>query len=354
MNTTSPLRLKDDERPDGQQVMPWADPGAQKLLAIPRDDIVRWRIRLDVRWPRLFAVNIAWIRDERWLNLCEIIEADQAYPRLAVLPAIGFVAYELMSNAEHIGLQPRTGNVARLIAAAWVGMADDQRLLNYAIQRALQVSMLALVDADDFATIETYGPVPEKKRGSADTAVQMVAPSGASRRHPAPSAVDVDVDGTSTSTGHDLDKKNDVDDGRTHSKQITTSNDDDERTTTASGPGPLVSGGGTHDTTEADRQILFVTPHGMEIPANVHRATAVIGEWLLAWRRVNRKSHYPKSTRDFQDLARAINAAWERGTERELVDLLAEIREWADKGSGFRTALRDAGFLSEARKRSQP
>ena len=79
----------------------------------------------------------------------------------------------------------------------------------------------------------------------------------------------------------------------------------------------------------------------------------MIGEWLLAWRRVNRKEHYPKSLRDFRDLATAVNAAWERGEERKLVGLLAEIRQWADKGSGFRTALRDAGYLSEARQKSQ-
>lgn len=48
---------------------------------------------------------------------------------------------------------------------------------------------------------------------------------------------------------------------------------------------------------------------------------------------------------DFQDLHRAVKTAIARGNLNELTDVLNATSEWADDGRGFRTALREGGFL---------
>src|SRR5262245_6857085 len=44
-------------RPDPQGVMPWAEAGAQSVLALPLPDIKRWRVRTDIVRPRWVALD---------------------------------------------------------------------------------------------------------------------------------------------------------------------------------------------------------------------------------------------------------------------------------------------------------
>ena len=88
------------------------------------------------------------------------------------------------------------------------------------------------------------------------------------------------------------------------------------------------------------------TGNGTEIPVHDSaRAAAVIAERLIRHREAKSQTVYPRNPMDFQDLHRAVKTAIARGNLNELTDVLNATSEWADDGRGFRTALREGGFL---------
>lgn len=94
---------------------------------------------------------------------------------------------------------------------------------------------------------------------------------------------------------------------------------------------------------------------GMPVPPSSDRVRPGTDEWArllqatARWtrqiRQLARKAPYPADIRDDSDLATALELAYRTQRMDALRKTLAAACSWADKGSGIRAALREAGLL---------
>ena len=296
------------EEDESQQTFAWMEPGSRKLLAIPRDDLARWRVRSDIKSPRFFAMHDAWMRDARYHALKRLVKSDAIYSPLAVFSAIGFVAYELIRNSDRQGLQRDTDCLTDSIVQVW-GFADvDAHLIDYAIHRAKTAGIFELVSADDWDAIDAFPSAAQHtSRSQTETPNRQCA---------------TDRGASDETDEHAGEHAGDDDDSPSESRSLPDAANENE-----------------------NDGVLWVTDRGVAMPKDHEQAVDLISNRIAEHRKKRGKLPYPAKREDIFDLRQAVFKAWPRGRYRELVDLLRDVADWADSGAGFRKALREGGFI---------
>lgn len=306
-------------RPDPQAVMPWAEGSAEQLLALPVADVLRWRMRMDLKRPRIVGFDNDWVEDPRYQDLMESVRSGTCWPAPLIFFGIGLVAYELICNDAAMGLARMGIRFPDVVMRRWCFQEEDRAALNAAIGRGLKVGMLTLVEAADPAAVGAYACVRRAPRGE--------------RRH------------DTTSTGQDTTKDGDGEgtgEGRDDERKASarTGNDDDGRRRA-----PTTTGGDRRGTGVA------LTLPGSEIviaPRDPVNVITGIRTWLAPLRKRNRLPAWPgeANTKDLMDLQRAVFLAIEGDRLPALLEVLYTTAEWAADGRGFRDQLRKRGFIT--------
>ena len=326
-----------------QQVFWWAEPTANLVLALPPADVDRWRIRRDIKHIQFIALHSDWVRDRRYQNLVDLSRSGECpHPPTVILTGIALTAYELCLNPERIGLGFPGIRYPDPILHRWCLDASDAPVLNLAIEAGLRLGFLVKADLDRPEVVSEYRCVVAR-RGAAESVAR-----GAARRSAAESAADssrLDVDEIGLDqTGFDdgpCESVNSVKSG----PDPPGSDGDDEK-----GAGKKCTTATTATTANDDgdgkRGGSIRLKCGLRVPKNDPEAAyTAIGEWLTEVRKGKHLPPYPLNSADEKDLVRAVCWAVKNGTMGELLDVLHKTAGWADDGSGFKKALREAGIL---------
>lgn len=278
MDAPQPLRLS---APDPQGAFPFAEPGSQRALAIPLDDLNTWRGRSDVvRNPGYMAVRYDQTDDPRYHALLDLARARDQAPGMCLFTLWAIAGHALTLPIPGVlAMGGRPLQLAHVWARWWIPDAWWPQH-EAAARLIITAGWLCLADLTDSDLLAAYGKIRKESRAHA--------------RARAPVDVDADVDQIKTETS--------------------ASTEDNSQERLLHGDDP-------------------------------HRAKAELTFMVARLRNKHGKPPYPSSAGDMIDLTAATRQACTSSRMPELIALLKKTAAWADSGAAFRVVLRKGGFI---------
>ena len=310
------LRVSLPTADDVQRVMPWAEDGASVVLAIPPGDLLRWRVRGDIRRPRWVALDTDWLADPRYQRLRDLVAVDGREIFEAVWLAVAFIAYELTLNADAVGLGVVGVRYPELAARRWHLLEGARVRCERAAAFAVRAGVFVAVDALDAEAARPWRPLSARRSGKETNTVEN---ANASVRARTPASVDPTGPDP---TGPDLTRSDPTGPGGR----------------SAPGAGAARAGG---------RVLSGALPDGTRFDVGTDPAAAVraIAAWCTAERTRSGRAAWPVKTQDYADLENAIARCILDGDIRPLFAVLQEANRDAKTGGYYHLLLQKRGLI---------
>lgn len=296
------LRIATPIGQEAQLVFPWALEGSTRTLAIPPGDAVRWRLRMDIRRPRVVVLDTNWITDPRYRRLREAARAEGAKFML-VWACIAAMAYELVVNDAAIGLGIPGNCYTELGRERWHAPAEELEDFETAARLALASGIFITLDAADQIAAGAYACVRARTHACVDR-------TGPDRTGP-------DKTGPDRSGAAGLLRE----------------------------AAPGGGAGGERPTAGGARQVV---PIGVGIvidSANPAAALAALGECCRGWRASAKRSAFPVDPRDFADIREAFESAVAMGRLEQMIGELRKACLEVDGGNGIHWRLKNGAWI---------